>query len=404
MTKFRTKFRNFFFPPEGSPRKLLILPYAILGILTIALLYGGAYGWEYTNSPQFCGTTCHTMPPQNATYQISPHANVYCTECHIGRAFVGQQLARKTEDIYELYSTVLHLYEFPIRATRSKPDILTCEKCHLPETFSDDSLRTISHFANDAQNSKSTTYLILKTGGGSKREGLGRGIHWHIVNPVYYYAEDPENQVIPYVRVQNDDGSYTEYVDVGSGFDPASVDESKLKQMECTTCHNRVSHNFQPPEVSINSAMDRGLISSEIPGIHKRALDALSATYATRDEAMAAFDAIGEHYKNTEFYPGHGEQISQAVQTIKDIYDQTVFLEQKVDWTTHPNNIGHIYSPGCFRCHDGKHLDADNQAIRLECNVCHSIPVVAGAQDFVTNIEISRGPEPESHLNPNWIA
>jgi hypothetical protein len=29
---------------------------------------------------------------------------------------------------------------------------------------------------------------------------------------------------------------------------------------------------------------------------------------------------------------------------------------------------------------------------------------MAGAEDFVTNIEISRGPEPESHLNPNWIS
>jgi cytochrome c len=30
--------------------------------------------------------------------------------------------------------------------------------------------------------------------------------------------------------------------------------------------------------------------------------------------------------------------------------------------------------------------------------------VVSAASDFVVNIEISRGPEPESHLNPNWIS
>jgi len=29
---------------------------------------------------------------------------------------------------------------------------------------------------------------------------------------------------------------------------------------------------------------------------------------------------------------------------------------------------------------------------------------VAGAQDFVARLEISRGPEPQSHLNPNWIS
>jgi cytochrome c2 len=48
-------------------------------------------------------------------------------------------------------------------------------------------------------------------------------------------------------------------------------------------------------------------------------------------------------------------------------------------------------------------LSPEQEAIRLECNVCHSIPNVAGPNDFVTRIEISRGLEPESHLNPNWI-
>jgi mono/diheme cytochrome c family protein len=49
-------------------------------------------------------------------------------------------------------------------------------------------------------------------------------------------------------------------------------------------------------------------------------------------------------------------------------------------------------------------LNAEGEAIRLECNLCHSIPVVAGPGDFVSEIEISRGPEPETHLNPNWIS
>jgi mono/diheme cytochrome c family protein len=49
-------------------------------------------------------------------------------------------------------------------------------------------------------------------------------------------------------------------------------------------------------------------------------------------------------------------------------------------------------------------LNAEQQAIRLECNLCHSIPVVAGPNDYVSEIEISRGPEPQSHLNPNWIS
>jgi hypothetical protein len=402
--KFRERLKRAFSPSPETPRWLIILPYAVLGVVLILLLTGGTYAWDYTNSPQFCGTTCHTMPPEATTYAVSPHANVYCTECHIGRAFVGEQLARKTEDLYEIYSMVFHVYEFPLRATRSKPDLLTCEKCHQPETFSNDSLHTISHFANNAENTKTTTYLILKTGGGTKRDGLGLGIHWHIVNPVYYYSDDIENQVIPYVRVMNDDGTYTEYVDVESGFDPAALDESKLKEMECTTCHNRVSHNFKPPQVSVDEAMGRGLISPDIPDIHYRAVEVLYGSYETHEAAMTAIDGVGDYYQTTDYYQGHSDQTSQAVQEIKAIYDLTFFPDQKVTWTTHPNNLGHINAPGCFRCHDGKHLDTEKQAIRLECNLCHSIPVVAKDQDIVANIEIYREHEPESHLNPNWIS
>jgi len=399
----KARLKRFFFPPPGSPRRMYILPYAILAAMVLVVAVASTYGWDYTNSPEFCGAACHTMPPQNATYIISPHANVYCTECHIGRAFVGQQIARKTEDIRELYAMVFETYEFPIAPSRSRPARETCEQCHLPETFTDDSLRQITHYGDDILNTATTTYLIMKTGGGQSQEGPGSGIHWHIGTTVYFFATDNANQEIPYIRVMNEDGAYSEYVDVESGFNPASLDESQLKQMDCITCHNRVTHDFEPPEVSVDWAMGRGLIDPGIPGIHSRAVEVLSATYGSRDEALAAITALEDYYRMTEYYAGHGEQVSQAIQALKDIYDRTVFIDQKVDWTTYPDNLGHIDSPGCFRCHDGKHLNTAQEAIRLECNLCHSIPVVVGEQDFLAKIEISRGPEPATHLNPNWI-
>ncbi|RPH62256.1 MAG: hypothetical protein EHM81_02605 [Chloroflexi bacterium] len=397
---------KFFFPPAGSPRWLFILPYAVLVVLGVMLLVGGAYGWDYTNSPKFCGYTCHTMPPQNVTYLQSPHANVYCTECHIGRAFVGQQFARKSEDVRELYAMVFHTYEFPIRATRSHPARETCEKCHAPETFSDDSLRTITHFTDDKANTPVSTYLILKTGGGAKREGMGRGIHWHIVNKVTYYAADERSQDIPYVRVYNDDDSQTEYVDVESGFDPKSVEESKLVEVSCTTCHNRVSHNFKEPDASMDSYMQRKLIDPSIPDIHQKGVEVLSVPHTTQEQGLSAIAGLENYYKTyyADFYNSNQETVATAIAQIQAIYKETVFLDQKVTWDTHPNNLGHMQTAGCFRCHDGKHLDANQQAIRLECNLCHSIPVRAGQQDFVTKIEISRGPEPESHRNANWIS
>jgi NapC/NirT cytochrome c family, N-terminal region/Planctomycete cytochrome C len=404
MKKLRERLTRFFFPAPGSPRWMLILPYAVLGLLTLMLIAGSVYGWEYTNSPGFCGTVCHTMPPQNAVYKQSPHANVTCEECHIGRASFGDQLMRKSQGLKETYYQIFRLYEYPIRAKALRPARDTCEKCHQPETFSDDSLRVLSRYADDLNNTESKIYLILKTGGGAKREGLGRGIHWHIVNKVEYYPLDELHQEIPYVRVTNDDGTTTEYMDVDSDFDKSTLDESKLVIMDCVTCHNRVTHKFAFPEESVDLAMARGQINPEIPLIRKKAVEILSVKYTSRAKAFAALDNLENYYKKTNYYPGHGDQIKAAIQTLKEIYDRTVFHDQQVDWTTYPNNLGHINSPGCFRCHDGKHLDNKQQAIRLECNVCHSIPVVAGPDDFVTNIEIGRGPEPESHMNPNWIS
>jgi hypothetical protein len=43
----------------------------------------------------------------------------------------------------------------------------------------------------------------------------------------------------------------------------------------------------------------------------------------------------------------------------------------KLNWQTHPNNLGHYYYPGCFRCHDGQHVSTDGRVISKDCNQCH---------------------------------
>ena len=58
---------------------------------------------------------------------------------------------------------------------------------------------------------------------------------------------------------------------------------------------------------------------------------------------------------------------------LQHIYQFTIFPYMKVDWRTHPNNIGHFYTPGCFRCHDGQHVSADGKVIPKDCNVCHTL-------------------------------
>ena len=402
----RDRVKRFFIPPPGSPNWMFLLPLGVVILLGVILFAGGTYAWYYTNSPTFCGTVCHSMPPEHTTYLKSPHANVTCEDCHIGRAFVGDQLMRKTQGIKETWDTIFNSYTYPIYAEALRPARDTCEKCHNPEAFIGDKLETITHFKDDAANTPYNIYLILKTGGGAKREGQGLGIHWHIVNQVEYYEADPLGQTIPYVRVHNDDGSITEYTDVQAGFDPSKLDPTKLRTMDCTSCHNRVSHNFQSPTVSMDDYMARKVIDPTIPDIHKKGVEVLSVAYPTQDAGLKAIAGLEDYYKTTyaDFYNKNTVAVQTAVAQIQTIYKDNVFIDQKVDWQTHPNNLGHMQTAGCFRCHDGKHMDAKQQAIPMECNLCHSIPVVANQQDFVTKIEISRGPEPESHRSSSWIS
>ena len=406
MKEIFRSIKGFFLPPEGTPLWLRLAPYIALGILSIFALWGGAYAWEYTNSPEFCGQACHTMPPEYTSYLESPHARIDCVDCHIGDGFITTRITRKAGDLKHVIATVFQTYEYPIKVKSMRPARETCELCHFPEKFSDDSLRENVHFRDDLENSSYKVYLLLKTGGGSGRLGLGQGIHWHIENPVYYLPIDKEEQEIPYVRVVNDDGSITEYLDIESDLDLTGIVEEDLTQMDCITCHNRITHLVSYPDETIDKLIGRGLISPEIPEIRKVALETYYKEYTSVATALAAFDLLDYYYREKfpAYYEDHQDKINLAISELKTSYQNSVFPEQKVSWSSHKDNIGHENSPGCLRCHDGQHLNQEKQAIRLECNLCHAIPVVAEAGDFMTQIEISSGPEPENHLDANWIS
>jgi hypothetical protein len=68
----------------------------------------------------------------------------------------------------------------------------------------------------------------------------------------------------------------------------------------------------------------------------------------------------------------------------------------KVDWHTRPDNIGHLYYAGCFRCHDAKHVSSDGRVISQDCDQCHTflpggsngLPNMAGPSAFVHPIDL----------------
>ena len=83
--------------------------------------------WEYSNSAEFCGTTCHTMPPEYHSYLESPHSRVPCVDCHIGRDLLIVQFLRKSEHMRLITDTILENYELPIRTHSMRPARETCE-------------------------------------------------------------------------------------------------------------------------------------------------------------------------------------------------------------------------------------------------------------------------------------
>lgn len=337
-----------------------------VGVVTTLFLLVTSVGsyrtYHFTESVQFCGQTCHAvMKPEFTAYQNSPHARVSCTQCHIGPGatwFVRSKLS----GTYQVYATLANKYPRPIPTPieNLRPAQETCEQCHWPQKFFGNAERVNHHFMADEQNSPWTIRLLMKIGGGDPGFGPVGGIHWHmnIAHKVEYIATDEARQKIPWVRVTDRDGKVTVYESTEEPLTPEQVAAATPRRMDCIDCHNRPSHNFQPPARAVNVAMATGRISTNIPYIKKLAVEALTAEYATTEEAMQ---------KIAEKVP------AEAVAEVQKIYRQNFFPEMKVNWRVYPNNIGHTIFPGCYRCHDGKHKSADGRLISHDCNACHTI-------------------------------
>ena len=76
-----------------------------------------------------------------------------------------------------------------------------------------------------------------------------------------------------------------------------------------------------------------------------------------------------------QFYTSAGSgadaEVAGAVASLQNIYQRNVFPAMKVTFGTYPDNLGHITSTGCFRCHDGGHTAKDGTTISAECESCH---------------------------------
>ena len=100
---------------------------------------------------------------------------------------------------------------------------------------------------------------------------MGRGIHWHIDNPVYYIAGDEKRQDIPWVQASFK-GVTTEYVSTDSKLTPEAIAKAEKRKMDCVDCHNRASHDFRNPEEALDEALSLGQIAADLPFIKREGL------------------------------------------------------------------------------------------------------------------------------------
>ena len=345
-----------------------------------ASAFGSYKAYEYSESDNFCGEACHSvMKPEFVAYKAGAHARVGCVHCHVGPG-AGWYVRSKLSGAYQLYSVSFNKFPRPITTPvhNLRPAPETCEQCHWPEKFFGAQLKVFNHYAYDEKNTLRQMRMLINVGGGSPSTGQVAGIHWHmnIANTIDYISTDHQRQVIPWVRISDRNGNVIEYHDRRKRLAPQEIAAAGKRRMDCVDCHNRPAHVYLPPDAALDQAFAAGRLDPSLPFLKRQAVEVLNKPYKTEGEALQAIAAGLDGFYKTNYgqlYAQRGEVVKSAVNETQRIFKTYFFPEMKTNWETHPNNIGHFYSSGCFRCHDGEHVSDSGKVIRNDCDICHSV-------------------------------
>ena len=349
-------------------------------MLLIFSAFGSFKAYEYTDSDKFCGTMCHAvMSPEYTAYEFSPHARVGCVKCHIGPG-AGWYVRAKLSGAYQVYATLFNKFPKPIPTPieNLRPAQETCEQCHWPKLFFSEKMLKNTYFLSDEKNTRWMLDLLIKIGGGNIEAGPTSGIHWHmnIANELTYIATDSQRQSIPWIRSKNPEGKVVVYQSSDNSLTEEQIRTMKTRRMDCIDCHNRPTHIYHPPARSINHVMSLGWINPSLPNVKSVSIKALETSYSTKQIGLDSIQLTIEGYYQTnypELAKTKQDTIAKVVSEVQKIFSRNYFPEMHVSWKKFPDNIGHMYYPGCFRCHDGKHVSPEGKVLSRDCNVCHTI-------------------------------
>jgi nitrate/TMAO reductase-like tetraheme cytochrome c subunit len=365
---------------DPTQRAAVVSFTTFLVVFVVVSIAGSYKAYEFTESVAFCGQLCHTvMSPEYTAYQLSPHARVACVNCP---RWNGRDVVCEIEAFGEPPGVCHGVQYFPrpipTPVHNLRPAQETCEQCHWPKKFYGGQLKVFTHYANDEKNSLRQIRMLIKTGGGDPATRAPEGIHWHmnIANKIEYVAADERRQIIPYIHVEDMQGRVTEYYARDSTLTKDQVAKAPRHHMDCVDCHNRPTHIYVSPDQAVDQSLLARRLNVELPYIKQQAVTVLTATYPTTDAAMQGIASGLQNFYESK-YPDVAKtkqlEIRNAVSEVQQIFKRTTFPEMKLNWQTHPNNLGHYYFSGCFRCQDGQHLSADGHIISKDCNQCHTL-------------------------------
>jgi len=332
---------------------------------------------EHMETNQFCGQSCHVMKPEFTGHLLPPHQQVACASCHIVSGATGW-LNAKMAGTRQLMGVILNNYPRPIESglesNRLVSSAETCEQCHARGRLVGPRLRIHTSFKDDEANTRTETVLMMMVGGGSTGgihgAHMGPGVH------IRYAASDKKRQTIPWVEYTTANATRTYLAD---GTTPDLARALPAFEMQCVDCHNRSGHPLELPDHAVDQAMAAGRISAALPFVKKTAVELLKADYSSQDDAAQKIPAgLASFYqqKYGDIWAKRSNDVQLAGQALASIFQSNVFPDLKVAWGTYPNNLGHIDTPGCFRCHDGSHSTADKKTITQDCSTCHHMLAV----------------------------
>ena len=369
-------------------------------VFVVIVAIASIKGFEFTESTTFCGEVCHVvMEPEHTAWSNSPHAKVKCVECHVGPG-AAWYVKAKISGMRQLYAVAFKTYpetiETPIDNLR--PARETCEHCHWPEKFYVGRQKIFNHYAPNEQNTPRQIDMLIHIGANPASKHAN-GIHWHIGKEVTFIARDKKRVDIPYIAVKGKDGKVTEFTTSEKPLTKDEIAKGNKRLMDCTDCHNRPTHIYHSPGEEMDLSFISNRVDRSLPYVKKVAVEILERPYKNKEEAFATITKeIPAYYAKN--YPNvakdKGAAINQAIERVKEIYSQNYFPAMKVKWSTYPNYIGHFYTPGCFRCHDGKHKSAEGKIISKDCKLCHdvlgqiqeNIPAGKRVTEFVHPVDI----------------